>query len=47
MRLWRDADPVLYTALIAALRDAEIPFIDNPPRDFENWLSARSNPIIE
>ena len=41
VRLWRGADPVFYSALTAALQEANIPFFDNPPRDYENWLSAR------
>lgn len=43
VRLWRGADPVLYSALTAALNSAGIPFFDNPPRDHENWLSAREH----
>lgn len=41
VRLWQGADPVLYSALIAALRETDVPFFDNPPRDYDNWLSAR------
>ena len=41
LRLWRGADPVLHSAVIAVLQGMDIPFFDNPPRDYENWLSAR------
>ena len=42
VRLWMGVDPVLYSALTAALEGGHIPFFDNPPRDFGNWLVARS-----
>lgn len=45
-RLWMDTDPVLYSALTAALSDAQIPFFDNPPADFDNWLSSPTHNIL-
>ncbi len=40
--LWRGGNPVEYTALVAGLRDAGIPFEESFPRDFENTISSRS-----
>ena len=43
VRLWRGANPALHSALTAALQSAGIPFFDNPPRDYQNWLSEREH----
>ncbi len=42
--LWRGPDPVVYTAMLAALAEARIPFYVYFPRDYENVLSSRSAP---
>jgi hypothetical protein len=44
--LWRGPDPVVYTALLAALAEARIPFYVYFPRDYENVLSSRSAPRV-
>lgn len=42
--LWRGADPVVYTAMLAALAEARIPFYVYFPHDYENVLSSSSAP---
>ena len=38
--LWRGDDPVLFSALTAALQEAGIPFHEYASVDYANWLSA-------
>ena len=38
--LWQGGDPVVYTTLVSALREAQIPFHDQPVRDYEAYLSS-------
>ncbi len=46
MLLWRGPDPVVYTALLAALAEARIRFYVYFPRDYVNVLSSRSAPRV-
>jgi len=36
------SDAAFYSALTAALEGAKIPFFDNPPQDYSNWLTTRA-----
>lgn len=45
--LWRGANPVIFSALVAALQEADIPSYQYPPVDYDNWLSAPQPSVLE